>query len=463
MKKYSLLLLLAVSATFASAQDGTLSEAHVSNYKDWAIGVNIGDIFVAGDHSSYDADNGFDFNLGLNLHATKYLNSVLGVKGNLTLALGPINASNGASTVEISPYIDGSIMAVGNVSALGMRGRSFDRKQALLVGAGLGLSTSQAEVNGFDGNIQEWGADGGTLEAFIIGEGVYKWSLNSTWDLDLGVNVRFNLGDAVDGFKGAFTTNGNDIILYPHVGVSYNFGNGKTEESSVIYINPLDDMYSAVEEVKNNFDKLTTDDDNDGVNNLFDKENNTPEGATVDGSGKASDVDQDGIPDYMDEDPFTSKGAKVNANGRAIDSDNDGVADYMDKEPNTPAGTLVNFKGQTLPKGSSGGGNGFMPSVFFSFNSASVTAANQERMATIALALKNNPDLKVTVVGHADNRGSEEYNKNLSMRRAQAVVKKLVQVYGVNESRLTAEASGENDPLAKGNYSVNRRADIVIK
>lgn len=468
MKKYSLLFLLAACTTLASAQE-VITKAHASNYKNWAFGANLVDFYMAGDHSSYDADNGFDFNLGLELHATKYLNSAFGIKANLGFAITPIKGSNGSSSFEASPYIDYSVLAMGNLSALGLRGRAFDRKNAFIVGAGFGLSHSQAESFINEANPQQWPSASSsstyTTESFIIIESTYKWMINPTWDFNVGLGGRLFFGDPVDALVGTKATNRSDILITPHVGVTYNFGKDKEEEVSVIYTNPLDEMYSQIEEVKNNFDKLTTDDDKDGVNNYFDQDSNTPEGVIVDGSGKASDVDQDGIPDYMDEDPFTSKGAKVNATGRALDSDNDGVADHMDKEPNTPSGTLVNFKGQTLPSGggASGSVGGYLPSVYFGFNSATVTAANQERLATIALTMKNNSNLKVTILGHADSRGSEEYNKNLSMRRAQAVIKKLVQVYGIAEGRLTAQSSGETTPLAKGNYSVNRRADVVVK
>ena len=469
MKKYSLLLALAFLTTYAYAQE-TITKAHASNYKDWAISGKLGILYMAGDHSSYDPDNGYDFNLGLGLSATKYLTSAFGLKANIMLPLGGIKGSNGISSFKTTTYFDYSFQAVGNVSALGVRGRSFDRKQAFLVSGGFGASHSKSEQTTDIGNgatrVTEWpdpdGESSFTTEMFVVGGATYKWAINSTWDFDLGVNARFYLGDAVDAAQGTRATNKSDILVFPHAGVTYNFGNDKKEEYSVIYTNPLDDMYTQIEEVKNNFDKLTTDDDKDGVNNYFDKENDTPEGAVVDGSGKAMDVDQDGIADYMDEDPFTAKGAKVSANGRAIDSDNDGVADYMDKEPNTPAGTLVNFRGIALPKGGSGIG-GYMPSIYFAFNSAAVTAANQQRLATIAMALKNNPDISVVIVGHADSRGSEEYNKNLSLRRAQAVVKQLVQVYGIAESRLSAEAKGKSDPLANGNNSINRRADVKLK
>lgn len=471
MKKYSLLFLLAITVSLANAQDkvlpGEITSAHESNYKNWAIGGSLGLLYMAGDHSSFDPDSEpmFSFNPALGLHATRYLNSAFGIRFDLNLPIGPLKGSNGLQTWETTSYFDYAFSAVGNLSALGVRGRRFDRKSSLLVIGGFGMSHSKSEVTQTDGTVVNWPSDGTTLEAFLNTGAVLKYQLNTTWDLDLGISARFYMGDAVDGFTGTRATNKSDMMFYPHVGVSYNFGNDKTEEASVIYTNPLDDIFADVEQIRDGFDKLSTDDDKDGVNNYFDQDPNTPEGVVVDGSGKAVDSDMDGIADYMDEDPFTSKGARVDANGRAIDSDGDGVADHMDKEPNTPKGTLVNFKGMSVASTGNGGSGvgGYLPSVYFGFNSATVTAANQERLATIAITMKKNPNLKVTITGNADSRGTEEYNKNLSMRRAQAVVKQLVQVYGIDESRLTAEGAGADTPLAKGNYSINRRADVNVK
>ncbi|MDZ7847931.1 MAG: hypothetical protein U5L96_14890 [Owenweeksia sp.] len=98
--------------------------------------------------------------------------------------------------------------------------------------------------------------------------------------------------------------------------------------------------------------------------------------------------------------PSRLKGAQVNAEGRAIDSDGDGVPDHADQEASTPKGSMVNFKGVNLS--SSIGGQAYLPSLYFSFNSAKLPGANDERLATIALAMKNNSGLNVKLVGHTD-------------------------------------------------------------
>lgn len=460
MKKYSLLLMLAMGVSFATAQETEkIGDAHVSNYRDWAVGLHVGNMFTGGDLSSFDfndEDNDFMFELGFGLDVTKYFNSVWGIKGQAMY--GNLSGANGDVTFE-SPYFDYSLNAVMNLNALVLKGKQKDRKWATLVSAGLGMSQTQAERSVAGTVVATYGKVGDenwTNEVFIPMDVTVKYRLSNLMDLDLGMQGKYLFSDIADGLPGG---RNNDMIVYTHLGVTFNFG-GPKESTSVIYSNPLDDMYADVQEIKDNYDQLTNDDDNDGVSNLFDKDNSTPEGAVVDGSGQSMDVDQDGIPDNMDEDPFTAKGAKVDENGRAVDSDGDGVADYMDKEANTPAGTMVNFQGQTIKGGMD---DAFMPAIYFAFNSANVSAANHQRLATIARLMKNNGSVKIVVTGNADATGPEEYNKNLGMRRAEAVKKQLSQVYGIDESRIEAKSDGENNQFAEGRNDINRRAEITIK
>lgn len=460
MKKYSLLLLLAMGVSFASAQETErVGDAHVSNYRDWAVGLHVGNMFTGGDLSSYsfnDEDNGFMFELGFGLDVYKYFNSVWGLKAQAMY--GNLSGANGDVTFE-SPYFDYSLNAVMNLNALVLRGKQKDRRWATLVSAGLGMSQTQAERFVGGTSVVTYGKTGDenwTNEVFIPMDVTFKYRLTNLLDLDFGMQGKYLFSDIADAFPGG---RNNDMLVYTHVGVSFNFG-GPKESTSVIYTNPLDQMYFDLADMKDDVDKLTNDDDNDGVNNYFDKDNSTPEGAVVDGSGRALDVDQDGIPDNMDEDPFTAKGAKVDANGRAVDSDGDGVADYMDKEANTPEGTMVNFQGMTIQAGAD---NAFIPSIYFAFNSADISAANHQRLATIARLMRSNEKISIVVVGHTDPTGSEEYNKNLGMRRAEAVKKQLSQVYGIDGGRIEAQSGGESNQFANGRNDINRRAEVTIK
>lgn len=103
--------------------------------------------------------------------------------------------------------------------------------------------------------------------------------------------------------------------------------------------------------------------------------------------------------------------------------------------------------------------------LFFDLN---VPTLNQKMEKKIDLLIYNDKIINgssVTIVGYADFLGSESYNKNLSMKRAENVRDYLVK-YGINEGNITLcvgrgkiERAGMTD---KGGYAVDRRVDIVV-
>ena len=484
MKKYSILFALTFGAFFANGQD-KINQSNKSNHRSWAVGLNVANTFTYGDLVSFQKDKHSDIDaggieIGAGLNVTRFWNPTLGTRidgGFYTVSgSGGIRGGgyNGQGYFE-GKYMQGSANLLVNLSNLVITGKSVQRKNALLFGVGVGFMSYSAEAFDSTGEITlgETGnsdhfnraiANKSTSQFYVPLTLEYKRKLTNALDLDLGLRYIFTGEDWLDAYK---TGDGTDRLMQAYLGVSYNFGQG--EKASIIYTNPLDDMMSDVEEVKDNFDQLTTDDDKDGVSNLFDKDNSTPEGTVVDGSGKALDIDKDGIPDNVDQDPFTQAGARVDGNGRAIDSDGDGIPDHIDKEANTPEGTFVNFEGVSIGEtlssegSAAGGGGAFIPSVYFAYNSSSVSAANFQRLTTIAQMLQTNSGAKIQIVGNTDVRGTEEYNKNLGMRRAEAVKQQLVQVFGIDASRIETVSEGKSKPVAASRNDVNRRADITMK
>jgi outer membrane protein OmpA-like peptidoglycan-associated protein len=73
----------------------------------------------------------------------------------------------------------------------------------------------------------------------------------------------------------------------------------------------------------------------------------------------------------------------------------------------------------------------------------------------IAEYMKANPSFSLSIVGHTDNTGSDEYNQKLSEDRAEAVKKYLVGK-GVGEIGITASGKGETEPIADNNTPEGR-------
>ncbi|HEX6308894.1 MAG TPA: OmpA family protein [Longimicrobiales bacterium] len=103
--------------------------------------------------------------------------------------------------------------------------------------------------------------------------------------------------------------------------------------------------------------------------------------------------------------------------------------------------------------------------VHFDYDESDLRADAQETLGRKIPILRSNPDVRLRIVGHADERGSVEYNLALGMRRANAV-REYLAGFGVDASRFETTSMGEDRPIASGSneqaWAQNRRAEFVI-
>lgn len=103
--------------------------------------------------------------------------------------------------------------------------------------------------------------------------------------------------------------------------------------------------------------------------------------------------------------------------------------------------------------------------IYFDYDNYSIRDNDAENLAKNARWLGLNQSVKVTIEGHADERGDEEYNLALGDKRAQSV-KRYLNDLGISPSRLDIVSYGEEKPVAIGHdeeaWSKNRRAEFVI-
>lgn len=202
--------------------------------------------------------------------------------------------------------------------------------------------------------------------------------------------------------------------------------------------------------------------DNDGVPDNVDKCPNTKPGIEVGEDGCPPDHDKDGVPDYKDKCPNTEAGAEVDSNGCIPDFDRDGVPDNKDKCPNTLPGVVIDSVG--CPVNKKEDLDELKKGIRFHTNSAKLTQRSFGTLNDVARLMKKFPTASLEVQGHTDNTGTDEYNMNLSQRRAQTVVDYLVK-RGVEESRLRAVGYGNTMPIASNNSKegrqINRRVEMV--
>ncbi len=103
--------------------------------------------------------------------------------------------------------------------------------------------------------------------------------------------------------------------------------------------------------------------------------------------------------------------------------------------------------------------------ILFDFDKADIKPESAATIKEIATLLNDNPDLKLFIVGHTDNKGSIDYNTNLSEKRAQAVVGVLVNEHGIDSARVTPKGLGFLAPVVSNSTeegrSKNRRVELV--
>lgn len=101
----------------------------------------------------------------------------------------------------------------------------------------------------------------------------------------------------------------------------------------------------------------------------------------------------------------------------------------------------------------------------FEFNSTTLDDNATDYLDGLAKALIDNPELKIKLIGHTDNVGSEKFNLRLSIHRAQSLKDYLVE-QGIAATRITAEGKGMAEPLNKNeteaDRSKNRRVELTI-
>ena len=108
--------------------------------------------------------------------------------------------------------------------------------------------------------------------------------------------------------------------------------------------------------------------------------------------------------------------------------------------------------------------SGVADRVFFATNKSTLTTASRDTLRKQAAWMRKKKDLTFAIEGHADERGTREYNLALGERRANAV-KDYLMTYGISSGRLTVISYGKERPVNSGSnplaWSQNRRSVTV--
>ena len=101
--------------------------------------------------------------------------------------------------------------------------------------------------------------------------------------------------------------------------------------------------------------------------------------------------------------------------------------------------------------------------VYFEFDKFNLNSKSLQTLKSAVSVMKDNQSIRITIAGHADERGTREYNLALGQRRADAVKDYFV-LSGIDKNRISVKSYGEERPASfesdEVGYSKNRRAEI---
>jgi outer membrane protein OmpA-like peptidoglycan-associated protein len=138
------------------------------------------------------------------------------------------------------------------------------------------------------------------------------------------------------------------------------------------------------------------------------------------------------------------------------------IGDQMDRQASE---LRQNIPGATVQRVGEGIQVTFASGLLFDFDSDDVKPGAQSNLRSLAQSLDKYPGSDLLILGHTDSVGTAEYNKGLSVRRADAAAEYLVN-QGVDRSRIATGGLGEEEPIAPNETaagrSQNRRVEVAI-
>ena len=294
------------------------------------------------------------------------------------------------------------------------------------------------------------------------GDGDSEFSYKPTAHVGLGTQIkitrRVNIGleskvtytntDLLDGDRwqewGALTRD-YDTYVFTNASLNINLGAKNTVEP-LWWMNPLDYSYSELNEAPCCDDLPPipdlTDSDGDGVPDIFDEEPDSRPDCPVDTRGRMLDSDRDGVLDCDDDQPHTPSHLIGEVDERGVAKEEDCCDDVKKLEDRVRALEAANYKAPCE--------DSMLPNILFSDGSSKVRKEFGPQLQAVADYLRSNPDAKLCVVGHTSRSGNSAANDLISWKRANSVIEKLVNDYGVRRDQLILQYRGDREPVVGG-------------
>lgn len=409
------LVLFASTSIYAQDTEYLKRAAFSKSYNSWSAGLTAGNILLDGDLRSFGENENY-IEFGFGAFVNKQINPVFSLQAEVVFGgIGGEKVSIGRKVDEGS-FFNATLNGLLYINNIGINSPK-KKKMNMFLKFGIGVVNFESTTVNFadaNPNIQP-----STTEIEIpIGFGI-RYHVNKKIDLELASTMHTVFGDGFDGVggTGGGAASESDKYFYTNIGVVYNIGK---KEESLAWANPFDYMYDTVYDLKKSQDE---EDDNNATDDELE-------------------AAKDEVKTYVDEE--AKKLQELIARNKA---------DNSSKQNNNSGGTSLD----------SDIIDSFLPSIYFAFESASLSFTEIQKLAVIAKVMNAEVDVKLQIVGFSDKSGSEEYNKVIALKRAENVKKYLVEIFGIDVNRLEVISKGESDDLAEGYNKLNRRVDFHIK
>ncbi len=478
LKKTVAFTLVTAFALAAKAQDNmstaTTSSAKIfggrSQYRTWTVGLNGGftvPAVIIGGTNDFGRSPGNSKGLQLGqyklgayygVNVRKQLGHVFGLQASLNRGHVISKNEGGVKTgnnlvgfhekVKTEVQYDASLQGYFNLATIDFLKRENAVNFYLTAGYGLIAYTPEyySTLDGAANANQPKGKHGAAgdnndyaRQAYVpVGLGM-KFKLTDRVALGLGYEMKFIDTDYFDGVYANQPS--NDKFSYTHVGVEFSLGS--TAKPDLNWVNPIAMMYDELKDptLRQEVEALKT-----RVSTLEDQVN-----------GMKNDSDGDGVADYLDKCPNTPAGARVDGAGCELDTDGDGIPDWKDKCP-TEKGT-VELNG--CPEMSTATMTG-INNIQFEYNSSVLRTSSYPTLDKVSSMMRANSSTMFQLDGHASNEGTDSYNMQLSIDRANAVKTYLVNS-GVDAKNIATKGYGETRPIASNATEAGRVANRRVE
>lgn len=278
--------------------------------------------------------------------------------------------------------------------------------------------------------------------------------LTDKLSLALEHKIKFTNDDLVDGQQWEETntlTRDFDTYHYSSLHLNYHIGRKQKNDIPSWWVNPLTFSFDQGDIAEADLG----DDDGDGVLNILDQEPDTRSDCPVDTRGVTLDSDKDGCPDCDDPEPFSTPMRPIQ------ECVNVGPSGDMD-EP-TVRRIVQEMLGD--PGVSAGGSDWYLPMIHFDLDRDELKTEFYPELKRVADVMIQYPKIKVEVIGFTDIRNTEEYNLDLSRRRAVNAINHMVERYGIDANRFVLRYVGEQENLVPNasreiDHYMNRRVEF---